>query len=104
MKLPGSSPARTRPRADLWNARPIGSDTSKSVQTQNRRGSEKFQEERDPINLFRAAVLARGLVNESDLNAIDARVSALIDGAVTFAEESLYPDVKETFTDVYVNY
>jgi pyruvate dehydrogenase E1 component alpha subunit len=65
---------------------------------------EKFQKERDPIKLFRDAVLSRGLVAESDLKTIDDRVAAQIDSAVKFAEDSPFPDVQETFTDVYVNY
>ncbi len=65
---------------------------------------EKYQKERDPIKLFRENVLARRLVSESELKAIEDRVAAQIDEVVKFAEESPYPDVKETYTDVYVNY
>ena len=65
---------------------------------------EKYQKERDPIQLFRANVFARRLATEAELKAIDERVAAQIDGAVKFAEESPFPDVRETFTDVYVNY
>ncbi|MBI3757555.1 MAG: thiamine pyrophosphate-dependent dehydrogenase E1 component subunit alpha [Deltaproteobacteria bacterium] len=65
---------------------------------------EKYQKERDPIKLFRENVLARRLVSEGELKAIDDRVTAQIDEAVKFAEESPYPDIKETYTDVYVSY
>jgi acetoin:2,6-dichlorophenolindophenol oxidoreductase subunit alpha len=65
---------------------------------------EKFQKERDPIKLFKDSVIARGIVSESALQAIDDRVATHINDAVKFAEESPFPDVKETFTDVYVNY
>ncbi|MBM4256493.1 MAG: thiamine pyrophosphate-dependent dehydrogenase E1 component subunit alpha [Deltaproteobacteria bacterium] len=65
---------------------------------------EKFQKERDPITLFRESVITRGLVSASDFQAIDNRVATQINDAVKFANESPYPDVKETFTDVYVNY
>jgi len=65
---------------------------------------EKFQKERDPIKLFKESVIARGLVSESALKAIDERVTTYINDAVKFAEESPFPDVQETFTDVYVNY
>jgi len=68
---------------------------------QTRRSTEK---ERDPIKLFRENVLARRLVSESELKAIGDQVAAQIDEAVKFAEESPYPDVKETYTDVYVSY
>lgn len=65
---------------------------------------EKFQQERDPIKLFRENVLARGLATEVELKAIEERVAEQIDNAVRFAEESPFPEVEETFTDVYVNY
>jgi len=66
--------------------------------------NEKYQKERDPINLFKDNVLSRRLVSEAELKAIDDRVAAQINEAVKFAEESPFPDVKETYTDVYVNY
>ncbi|MBI3799974.1 MAG: thiamine pyrophosphate-dependent dehydrogenase E1 component subunit alpha [Deltaproteobacteria bacterium] len=66
--------------------------------------NEKYQKERDPIKLFRDNVLARHLVSEAEFKAIDDRVAAQIDEGVKFAEESPFPDVKETYTDVYVNY
>lgn len=66
--------------------------------------NEKYQKERDPITLFKDNVLSRHLVTAAELQAIDDRVAAQIDAAVKFAEESPFPDVKETFTDVYVNY
>ncbi len=66
--------------------------------------NEKYQKERDPLKLFRDNVLSRHLVSEAEFKATDARVAAQIDEAVKFAEESPFPDVKETYTDVYVNY
>jgi pyruvate dehydrogenase E1 component alpha subunit len=65
---------------------------------------EKYQKERDPIKLFRDNVLSRKLVSEAELKAIDDRVTGQIDNAAKFAEESPFPDVRETYTDVYVNY
>lgn len=66
--------------------------------------NEKYQKERDPLKLFRDNVLSRHLVSEAEFKAIDDRVAARINEAVKFAEESPFPDVKETYTDVYVNY
>lgn len=66
--------------------------------------NEKYQKERDPIQLFKTNVLSRQLVSEAELQAIDARVAAQIEEAVKFAEESPFPEVEETYTDVYVNY
>ena len=66
--------------------------------------NEKYRTELDPIKRFKEAVLARGLVSEAELADIDGQVNAAIDEAVTFAEDSPFPEVRETFTDVYVSY
>jgi pyruvate dehydrogenase E1 component alpha subunit len=66
--------------------------------------NEKYQKERDPIKLFKENVLSRTAVSEAELKAIEDRVTAQVEGAVKFAEESPFPDVRETYTDVYVNY
>jgi pyruvate dehydrogenase E1 component alpha subunit len=59
---------------------------------------------KDPIDRFRKRVVERGLVAESDLDAIDARAKEVVDNAVKFAEESPYPSLDEVVTDVYVSY
>ena len=59
---------------------------------------------RDPIESFKKRGIERGLLAEGDLAEIDQKVSALIEAAVDFAEESPYPDPEELHTDVYVNY
>lgn len=66
--------------------------------------NEKYQKERDPLKLFKDNVLARRLLSEAEFKAIDDRVTTQIDSAVTFAEESAFPNVRETYTDVYVSY
>ncbi len=60
--------------------------------------------ERDPIETFKKRVLERELLSESQIAEIDTQVAAIIEEAVKFAEESDWPDDKEVFTDVYVNY
>ena len=77
-----------------------GDQQTYKVATEN----EKYQKERDPIKLFKENVLARKLVSAAELKTIDDRVAAQIEAAVKFAEESPFPDVRETYTDVYVNY
>ncbi len=66
--------------------------------------TEKYQTEKDPITLFKDNVLSRNFATEAELNTIEERVNAQIEAAVQFAEDSPFPDVAETFTDVYVNY
>ena len=57
---------------------------------------------RDPINLFRNWVAAEGLLSADELQAIAAESRALIDAAVSFAEQSPLPSAAELYTDVYV--
>ena len=59
---------------------------------------------RDPIDSFKKRVLDRGLLSESDLVEIDARVKKTIGDAVQFAESTPYPALEEVLTDVYVSY
>ncbi len=66
--------------------------------------NERYQNELDPIKRFTDAVLSRGLVSEAEMADIDGQVNAAIDEAVKFAEDSPFPEVQETFTDVYVSY
>ena len=66
--------------------------------------NEKYRTELDPIKRFKEAVRPRGLVSEDELAGIDERVQAAVDAAVKFAEDSPFPEVQETFTDVYVSY
>jgi pyruvate dehydrogenase E1 component alpha subunit len=63
---------------------------------------EEAARARDCIKRFREQVLARGLLAQVDLAAIEAQNQALVDAAVTFAEDSPLPDPSELYTDVYV--
>ena len=56
---------------------------------------------RDCLARFRAAVLAAGSMTDPELAEIDARVAALIDEAVAFAEAGAMPDQREVATQVY---
>jgi TPP-dependent pyruvate/acetoin dehydrogenase alpha subunit len=59
---------------------------------------------RDPIEHFKKAVLARGLVTEEELAEIDTRAGQAIEEAHRFADASPYPVLEELSTDVYVSY
>jgi TPP-dependent pyruvate/acetoin dehydrogenase alpha subunit len=59
---------------------------------------------RDPIDKFKKRGLERGLLTESKIGEVDKKVTAIIEEAVKFAEESPWPDTRELYTDVYVNY
>lgn len=56
---------------------------------------------RDPIVLFRAELLRRGVADEAALDALDADVAQEVADAVAFAHDSAFPDPAEAFTDLY---
>src|SRR4051795_9777722 len=59
---------------------------------------------RDCLTQFRSRVTAANLAEDSDLDAIDDEVSALIDTAVEEAKAGPYPTEADLLTDVYVRY
>jgi pyruvate dehydrogenase E1 component alpha subunit len=63
---------------------------------------EKYQE-RDPIKLFSATLREEKIVDDQQLEQIDAEIHKQVDEAVRFAEESPFPPPEELYTDVYAN-
>ena len=59
---------------------------------------------RDPLKLFREAVLPLGDITAEELDQIDMEAETLMDEAVKFADESPLPDPVELYDDVYVEY
>lgn len=55
----------------------------------------------DPIEGVRATIIEHQYASESDLEAIEAKVNAIVEESVKFAEESAYPNVSEAMTDIY---
>jgi len=56
----------------------------------------------DPIESCKAKILEYGYATEEELKAIDKEVKEQVAQAVTFAEESPFPDGNEIYKDVYV--
>ena len=59
---------------------------------------------RDPLKLFREAVLPLGDITLEELDQIDAEAAQLMEDAIKFADESPLPDPLEIYEDVYVSY
>ncbi len=59
---------------------------------------------RDPLKLFREAVLPLGEITLEELDQIDAEAAQLMEDAIKFADESPLPDPVEIYDDVYVSY
>lgn len=57
--------------------------------------------EKDPIKTFKARILNEEIACEEELNKIEESMTAEIEAATKFADESEYPDEIEAFTDVY---
>jgi pyruvate dehydrogenase E1 component alpha subunit len=58
---------------------------------------------RDPVELFRARLLAEGVLDDSGISGIEDEVAAEIGAAVAFAESSPYPSLDAAFEHVYTN-
>lgn len=65
---------------------------------------EEYWRSRDPIPSFRQKVLELELLTQKELEEVDAKVDAVLEEAVKFAEESPLPSIDELYTDVYVEY
>lgn len=56
---------------------------------------------RDPVKLFRAYLMDKGIADTTTLDLLEAEVAAEIDAAVQFADDSDYPDPSVAFKDLY---
>jgi TPP-dependent pyruvate/acetoin dehydrogenase alpha subunit len=65
---------------------------------------DRIRKERDCLSAFRKSVTDASLLNDADLDAIDAEVGALIDEAVAEARAAADPDPATVADDVYVSY
>lgn len=70
---------------------------------QSYRSAEEIDRVRkyDPIQRFQKKLMARDILNEEDIDEIEQRIRRDIDEAVTYAEESPFPEPDELFDDVY---
>ena len=65
---------------------------------------EDYWRGRDPIKLFREAVIPQGDINAEELDQIDREAEQLMEEAIKFADESPLPEPLELYEDVYVSY
>ena len=57
----------------------------------------------DPITKVANTILTNKYATESELKAIDDKITAIVEGSVKFAEESPWPDDSEVLKDVYID-
>jgi len=60
--------------------------------------------EHDPLTVFAAQAVDRGLLAPADIERIDREGEAQVDAAIAFAEASPLPAPEDALTDVYVAY
>ena len=65
---------------------------------------KNIRETKDCIDKFRAKVTSTKLLENSDLDAIDADVAEIIDNSVDRSKAASKPPVAELMTDVYISY
>jgi pyruvate dehydrogenase E1 component alpha subunit len=58
--------------------------------------------EQDPIEQLKNQMMAQGLLDEAAFEQLEEKLEVLVQEAVTFAEESPWPDVSEMYKDVYI--
>jgi pyruvate dehydrogenase E1 component alpha subunit len=63
-----------------------------------------WKEDRDPLKLARAKILAQGKLTAEDLGRIEAEVKAEIEQWIDFAKSSPMPDPAKATADVYVGW
>jgi pyruvate dehydrogenase E1 component alpha subunit len=57
--------------------------------------------EKDPIATLRRDLLARGVIDQRQSEAIDASVEQQVEAAIRFADESPNPPMSDLYTDIY---
>ena len=60
-----------------------------------------YQTNHDPIDMVLKTLLDNKWIDEKGIEETEARVKALVDESIQFAEESPYPDASELYKDVY---
>jgi pyruvate dehydrogenase E1 component alpha subunit len=71
------------------------------AQTYRTKDEVKEYQAQDPIEKVLATLQANKWIDEKGIEEVEARVKALVDESVKFAEESPYPEPDELYKDVY---
>jgi pyruvate dehydrogenase E1 component alpha subunit len=71
------------------------------AQTYRTKEEVKEYQQQDPIDKVLTTLRENKWINDAEIEAAEARVKALVDESVQFAEESPYPEPEELFKDVY---
>jgi pyruvate dehydrogenase E1 component alpha subunit len=78
-----------------------GHSMSDPAKYRSREEVTEVREKRDPIEHFGQKLVARGVVSEDDLKAMDKETRAIVTQAADFATESPEPNDAQLYTDIY---
>lgn len=62
---------------------------------------EEYQKTKDPLNIFKASLLAEKAITDAQIEQIDQEARTEADQAADFAEASPYPTVEDITKDIY---
>lgn len=79
-----------------------GHSMSDAEPYRTREEKNDYKKNSDPIKNVRELILENKFASEKAIKALDAKIKEEVEEAVTFAEESPYPDNSELFTDIYL--
>jgi pyruvate dehydrogenase E1 component alpha subunit len=71
------------------------------AQTYRTKDEVKEYQTQDPIDKVLKTLVSNGWIDEKGIEEAEARVKAMVDESVRFAEESPYPEPDELYKDVY---
>lgn len=71
------------------------------AQTYRTKDEVKEYQQQDPIDKVLDTLKTNKWIDDTGIEAVEARVKALVDESVQFAEESPYPEPEELYKDVY---
>jgi pyruvate dehydrogenase E1 component alpha subunit len=72
------------------------------AQTYRTKEEVKEYQQQDPIEKVLETLKKNSWIDDAGVEAIEAKVKALVDESVQFAEESPFPDPEELYNDVYL--
>ena len=72
------------------------------AQTYRTKEEVKEYQQQDPIEKVLETLKKNSWIDDAGIEAIEAKVKALVDESVQFAEESPFPDPEELYNDVYL--
>ena len=98
----GGGPTLIEAKTYRFDEHQVGLNTNNDRAYRTQEEIQTYTDRRDPIALFRQALLESG-VGEQELLAIEAEVTAAVERAIKFAEASALPNAADLYEHMYSN-